>query len=227
MASATPLDPDSAQRRYSTVAIALHWAIALLILYNLTSGLLRPVLPRDFFVLHVSSGVTILLLSVVRVGWRLTHRPPPLLPMPGWQSRLAHVVHPLLYAAMLLLPLSGWALVSAKPPEGSPGAAWALAHPREGPLRPGAPPQRPRPATMVWGVVTLPLLAPITEIGRTADRVPEQRALRDGLETTHLLSAWIMLALLVLHVGGALKHQFIDRQPELARMSVKREGPSQ
>lgn len=219
MASAIQSDIDGRALRYSTVAIVLHWAIAVLILYNLASGLLRPVLPRGFFVLHVSSGITILLLSIVRVGWRLTHRPPPMLPMRHWERRLAGVIHPLLYVAMLLLPLSGWALVSAKPPPGSPGAAWAAANPTEPARKAGAATPRPRGPTMVWGIVQLPLIAPINRIGETATGVPEQRMLRERIETAHLLGAWAMFALLMLHLGGALKHQFIDRERQLARMS--------
>jgi len=222
MASAIPLDTNARALRYTNVAIVLHWAVAALILYNLVSGLLRPLLPKEFFLFHVSSGITILLLSVVRVGWRLTHRAPPLLPMTAWQRRTARIVHPTLYAAMLLLPLSGWALVSAKPPEGSPGAAWALAHPKGPAPSPGAPPARPRPPTMVWGVFKLPLIPPVTEVGRNPDGVPEQRELRERIETGHLYGALAMLLLLMLHIGAALKHQFLDRQPELARMTVRR-----
>uniref|UniRef100_UPI0035CBE71C cytochrome b n=1 Tax=uncultured Sphingomonas sp. TaxID=158754 RepID=UPI0035CBE71C len=221
---ATSLPPGRAAARYSTVAIALHWAIALLILYNLTSGLLRAALPREVFQFHVSSGITILVLSIVRVGWRLTHRPPPLLEMKTWERRSAHCVHALLYAAILILPVSGWALVSAKPPPGSPGAAWSVAHPPAGasPAPVAAPraAERPRGPTMVWGLFKLPLLTPITSIGRTPDGIPTQRALRARIETFHWLGAWAMLALLVLHIAGALKHQWIDRQRELARMGI-------
>ncbi len=227
--------------RYTNVAIALHWAIAALILYNLASGLMRPVLPRGFFVFHVSSGITILVLSVIRVGWRLTHRPPPPLPMARWEHGLAHLVHVLLYIAMLLLPFSGWALVSSNPPAGSPGAVWAAANrpvppPPAPTLKPdttsnggpagegkgGGQPPRPRGPTMLWGVVTLPLIAPLNEIGRTAAGVPEQRALHERIETFHVLGGWVMLALLILHIAGALKHQFVDRQRELARMGIGR-----
>jgi cytochrome b561 len=84
---AEPQDSMARRRlRYANVAIALHWAIAALILYNLTSGLLRPVLPRGFFVFHVSSGITILVLTAVLIVWRLTNRPPPFLPMAGWEK---------------------------------------------------------------------------------------------------------------------------------------------
>lgn len=246
MATATASDTDgvAARRlRYSNVAIWLHWAIAALILYNLVSGLFRPVLPRGFFMWHVSSGITILALTLVRIVWRLTHKAPPFLPMERWERGLAHATHFLLYAAMLLLPFSGWAMVSANPPAGSPGGAWAMAHPAGPPPAPtlkpdttsrggpagegkggGAPP-RPRGPTMVWGLFKLPLIAPVNEIGRTPERLPEQRELHERIETFHAIGGWIMLALLMLHVAGALKHQFIDRRAELARMGVGRAQP--
>ena len=234
--------PPMTGARYTKVAIALHWIIAAAILYNLLSGLARPVLPRGFFVFHISSGITILALSAFRVVWRLTHRPPPMLPMAAWEKGLAHGVHFLLYAAMLVLPLSGWALVSANPPAGSAGAAFADAQRAQGQAaepqrlpsggeartagapagegRGGGQPPRRRGPTMVWGLVPLPLIAPVNEIGRTPEGVPQQRELHERIETFHLLGGWIMLVLLVLHVGGALKHQLVDRERELARMGL-------
>lgn len=240
MPAATPGSAAARRLRYSNVAIALHWAIAALILYNLTSGLLRPVLPRGFFVFHVSSGITILVLSLVCVGWRLTHRPPPYLPMAGWEKGLAHGIHFLLYAAMLLMPLSGWALVSSNPPAGSPGAAWAAENPPGPPPAPtlkpdtrsqggpagegkgGGLPPRKRGPMLIWGVVPLPMITPVQQLGRTAEGVPEQRALHERVETFHAIGGWVLLALLLLHVGGALKHQFVDRRRELARMGLGR-----
>ena len=219
---------DTRRSRYSQVAIILHWLIALAIFYNLASGLLRPVMPRGFFVFHISSGITILVLSVVRVVWRLTHKPPPFLPMKAWESKLAHVIHGLLYAAILLLPFSGWALVSANPPAGSPGAAYAAAErarTEAAKAPPGSPapmPQRPRGPTMVWGVFKLPLISSVNDVGSTPEGVPKQHELHERIETFHLYGGWIMLFLLVLHVGGALKHQFLDDEPELQRMGLGR-----
>lgn len=234
-------DRSARQRlRYANVAIALHWAIAALIFYNLTSGLLRPVLPRGFFAFHVSSGISILVLTLVLVGWRLTHRPPPFLPMAQWEKRLAKAVHLLLYAAMLLMPFSGWAMISANPPADSAGAAWAAENPPGAPPAPtlkpdtssrggpagegkgGGLPPRKRGPTEIWGLFPLPMIGPVQELGRTPAGVPEQRAVHARIETFHAIGAWILLALLLLHVAGALKHQFVDRQRELARMGLGR-----
>lgn len=220
--------PSTTSLRYTNVAIALHWAIALLILYNLTSGLLHDSLPPGFFAFHVSSGITILALSVLRVVWRLTHRPPPFVAMAPWERGLAHAVHFLLYAAMLLVPLSGWAMISANPPAGSPGAAAAAAaraakeaavHPA-GDGKGGGMAPRKRGPTMIWGVVKLPMIAPVADIGRTPEGLPRQHALHERIETAHVLGAYLLLALFLLHVAGALKHQFVDRQRELARMGI-------
>ena len=216
------LGTRAAYHRYTHVAIVLHWVIAAAIVYNLVSGLLGEYLPGWFFVFHISSGLTVLILSVARVVWRLTHKPPPFLPMQGWEAKLAHGVHFLLYAAMLLLPFSGWALISANPPAGSPGAAQAQAQRAAEATAKGQPAPKPRGPTMFWGVVPVPKIGPITEMGRTPEGLPEQRELHERIETIHAIGGWIMLALLVLHLAGALKHHFVDREPELGRMGVGR-----
>ncbi len=215
--------------RYTKVAIALHWTIAALILYNLTSGLLKPVLPRPFFLFHISSGITILLLTLARIAWRLTHRPPPLLPIKTWERGLAHGVHFLLYALMLLMPLSGWALVSATPPV-PPGAAAARANAPhdQAVVAPGAAPTekmrneppRPHGPVMVWGLFRLPLIAPIHAMGTTPDGIRAQKVVHARIQLNHLIGGWIMLGLLLLHISGALKHQLIDRRRQLARMGL-------
>jgi cytochrome b561 len=69
----------------------------------------QPAGPRvDAFNLHKSVGMTILALMAVRIAWRLAHRPPPMPPMPAWQARLASCTHVLLYAALVVQPLSGY-----------------------------------------------------------------------------------------------------------------------
>jgi cytochrome b561 len=79
-------------------------------------GLPRPM--KEVVVpLHISSGITILLLTVARVLGRLTHRPPPFSPHLAARERAAaHTVHALLYLLMIGMPLVGWSIISAHPP---------------------------------------------------------------------------------------------------------------
>ena len=208
--------------RYTHVAITLHWAIAALIFYNLASGLLGEYLPRGFFAFHISSGLTILALTLARIGWRLTHKPPPLLPMQRWERWLAHGVHFLIYAAMLFVPWTGWVMISANPPAGSPGAAYAAQQRAQAAAAEGKPAPQPRKPTMFWGIARVPMIAPVANLGREPGGVAEQKAFHEQMEWLHGNLAWALLILLVLHIGGALKHQLIDRMPELARMGLGR-----
>lgn len=101
--------------RYTSVAIAFHWAIAALIAFNLWLGLAHESLPRDWRVMpiHKSIGLTVLALTLGRIVWRLTHPAPPLpATTRPWERLAAHASHLAFYVLMLALPLSGWALVS-------------------------------------------------------------------------------------------------------------------
>ena len=104
--------------RYSGVAIALHWVLALAIFGAFGVGLYMADLPLSpwrikLFNWHKWAGVTILALSLLRLLWRLTHRPPADLPAPAWQLKAAHLTHLALYALFLVVPLVGWAYSSA------------------------------------------------------------------------------------------------------------------
>ena len=104
--------------RYSTVAIAFHWVLALAIIGSFGVGVYMSDLAMSpqrlkLFNWHKWAGVTILLLSALRLLWRLTHRPPADPPMPAWQARAAHWTHRLLYALFFAVPLAGWAYTSA------------------------------------------------------------------------------------------------------------------
>lgn len=110
--------PD--QSRYTAVAIILHWMIALGILILIVMGLvmdhvaLPPLRLFQLYQLHKSIGITVLLAIVLRLLWRLTHKPPALpKSMPPFERGAAEWVHGLLYGLQLILPISGWALVSA------------------------------------------------------------------------------------------------------------------
>jgi cytochrome b561 len=103
--------------RYSRGAIAFHWIIAALVLFNLWLGLFRHQLPREWQVMpvHKSVGITVLVLTLGRIAWRLTHRPPHFPDtMPAMEKRAAKAAHFLLYALLLAMPLSGW-LMSSDP----------------------------------------------------------------------------------------------------------------
>ena len=104
-------EPD----RYTRTAIALHWTIAFLASVQFSwgwwmQGIAKiPPGPRvDAFNLHKSVGLTILLLMVVRLGWRIAHRPPALPAMPAWQSSLARGSHLAMYAALIAMPVAGY-----------------------------------------------------------------------------------------------------------------------
>jgi len=107
-----------ARARYSGVAIALHWAIAVLIFAGFPLGLYMHDLPLSpaklrLFSYHKWIGITVLGLGLARLLWRLGHRPPPEVPMPAWQARAASCAHVLLYVLMFAVPLSGWLMSSA------------------------------------------------------------------------------------------------------------------
>ncbi len=115
-------DPARRTVRYTSVAVALHWLIGLAILAMLAMGLamvhlkLAPVDKFKLYQLHKSIGISILILAVFRLGWRLVHRPPSHpADMPRWESGAADGTHVLLYALMIGMPLVGWAMVSVSP----------------------------------------------------------------------------------------------------------------
>jgi len=105
--------------RYTAVAIALHWIIAAVIAGTFALGLYMHDLPASPLKLRLYSyhkwiGVTIFLLVVFRLLWRLTHRAPASPPhMPRWQRIAAAGSHLLLYVLTLIIPLSGWLFSSA------------------------------------------------------------------------------------------------------------------
>ena len=107
--------PHGPTTRYTRVAIGFHWTIAALIVVNLAIGLLHDFLKGvPLIPLHKSIGITVLVLSIARLAWRLAH-PAPALPagVPGWQRAASAATHWALYALMILMPLTGWWFVSA------------------------------------------------------------------------------------------------------------------
>ena len=110
-ASRTPL-------RYANPAVTLHWIIVLLLLTQVWLGFTFANMERgparmEFFTWHKTVGATILVLTLIRLSYRLKNPPPPYPPeMPAWRLAAAVWSHRLLYTLLILLPLTGLIAVS-------------------------------------------------------------------------------------------------------------------
>lgn len=171
-----------AERRYSRVAMWFHWIIATLIITNLFLGFFREDFGKDavrpLITTHKSIGITVLALSLGRLAWRLSHRPPAYdAAMKAWEKTLARIVHWLFYGLMIAVPLSGWAMSSAA--------------------------GRPTTFFTLFAVGFLPVS-------------PESKDFWDEL---HELLSFGLIGLIVLHVGGALKHHFEGHKHVIGRMA--------
>jgi cytochrome b561 len=113
-----PPEPGATRSRYSGGAIAFHWTIAVLIVVNIAVALISddwhgpPRAPAIGF--HKATGITVLVLSIGRLVWRLVHRPPPFpSEIKPWEAVGARLVHWLFYVLMVVMPMSGWLMISA------------------------------------------------------------------------------------------------------------------
>jgi len=131
---------------------------------------------------HKSFGITVLLLSLFRLIWRLGHKPPPLPSgMKTWEIAAAKLTHIGFYVLMIGVPLLGWAMVSAS----------------KLPIE-----------NQLFFLIPLPDMPGINP----------SDALNKRLANLHEIGAKLIILLLVLHVGAALKHHFIAKDETLARM---------
>ena len=168
---------------YTKTAKGLHWLMAVLFFGMLGLGFYMQGLPLSpdklkLYSWHKWVGVTVFLLALFRIAWRVTHQPPPL---PGSMPRLiqiaAHAGHHMLYMLMFLIPLSGWLMSSAKGFQ-----------------------------TVWFGVLPIP------------DLLEKDKMLGELLQTVHVSLNYLFIAVLVAHIGAALKHHFIDKDDILTRM---------
>lgn len=109
---------DTQSTRYGRGAVILHWLIALLIAANFVLAWVAEDLPKEdrmqIMGNHKALGITILLLTVLRIIWRLVHKAPPLVDsLKPWEAALSRVTHAGLYFVMLAVPVAGWGLHSA------------------------------------------------------------------------------------------------------------------
>jgi len=178
--------------RYSITAIVFHWLLALVIIGTFCVGLYMSGLPFSvqrvkLINWHKWAGITILTLSVLRLLWRLSHKPPPLSPqmlaaMPMWQRAAVHVSHLGMYALFFAVPLLGWAYSSAAGLQ------------------------------IVWfGVLPLPDFVPV-----------DKEFAKEVLKPLHRNFAYILGALVLVHVVAAFKHQFVDRDGLMSRMWLRK-----
>ncbi len=169
--------------QYNRVAKGLHWLMALLIIGLIPLGLYMHDLPLSpqklqLYSWHKWAGVSVFVLLLARVAWRLAFPPPPLpWQMSRTQQQLAHLGHLGLYLLMLVIPVSGWLMSSAKGIQ-----------------------------TVWFGVLPIP------------DLISKDKALGAQLADLHALLSWTLVALLIVHVGAALKHHIVDRDDVLKRM---------
>ena len=194
---------DIQTQRYTAVAIVLHWAIAIAIAFNIPLGfwMHEAVKHTDTiraataaFQLHKSIGLTILVLSLLRLGWRLMHRAPPLpAHMPAWEKFAAKATHWLFYALMIALPLTGWLYVST---------GWQV--------------EADQPFYVATHWFKLFAVPPLFDLPHAPDAT--RRALAFATMKTHWALAWTTVGLAALHVAAALKHQFADRDEVMAHM---------
>ncbi len=104
-----------ASSRYTGIAIALHWAMAALLVFMIWLGWNMDE-NEARYQLHKSIGITILFLALARLAWRFANPPPPLPDgMPALEKTASHAVHIAFYALMIGIPLGGWFMVSVSP----------------------------------------------------------------------------------------------------------------
>jgi cytochrome b561/membrane-associated phospholipid phosphatase len=178
---------NSVAWRYSTPAVALHWILALLIAFMAGLGWYMMTIEDSpagpwYFDLHKSVGLIVAALVVLRILWRLFHRPAPLpASLPRWQVGLSHLTQWLLYAGMVLVPLTGIV-----------GASYS------------------RAGLSFFGL-RLPTWVE-TPVRATAHQLFE----------IHGTLVWVLVALVVLHTLGGLKHLLVDRDEVFGRMGWRR-----
>lgn len=187
--------------RYTRTAIVLHWIVALGVLANIALAWIWPFgdthpalgeYVRPMIDKHKAIGLTVLGLALLRLLWRIGHKPPAYpISYRAWERITSHIVHWGLYFVIFAMPITGYVMDSAFKD--------AAAHP------------------ITWfGLFEIPRLGFIMNLP------PASKIwVHDTFGAAHGLIAWLVYALVFLHVAGALKHQF-EGNRELQRMGLGR-----
>ncbi len=175
--------------RYSKGAIAFHWIIAALVITNYVLVKIAEEVDKavkgDFMGPHKAIGITVLVLTILRIVWRLTHtRPDVTRGVKPWEARLAKTAHALFYILLIAIPLTGWMMSSAA--SGGGPVSW-------------------------FGLFDIPGLP-----------LAKDRSAAGTLHEFHEIMGKAMFVLILLHIAGALKHQYFDKVPVLAKMGLGR-----
>jgi len=186
----------AAADRYTRIAIVFHWVIAALVIANI--GLAWTFKTWSDYPwtqsvtnTHKTIGITVLGLALMRLLWRIGHRPPPFSPaIPRWQILAARTGHASLYFMIIAMPLSGWIYDSAW--------EWAADVPID-----------------VFGLFEMPRIPWVMNIAPS----PAKEMLDVVAGKIHVALSYLLYFLLAAHLIGALKHQRIDRVPTLQRMT--------
>ncbi|NJM34380.1 MAG: hypothetical protein HC850_06335 [Rhodomicrobium sp.] len=178
---------------YGAAAKLLHWLIAGLVVALIGLGHLMDaddiMLRFQLYQLHKSMGVTVLLLMALRIALRLFVKPPDLpAHIQGAERYGARLSHAGFYVLLLLMPLSGWAMVSAAT----------------------APFNIP---TLLYGQIPWPHIPAIEELSPE-----RKKAVEPIFENVHAALGWALLALIVVHVAAALRHAIILKDGIMSRM---------
>ena len=184
---------DPNQSIYPLAIRVLHWLMATIILSLIVVGVYMEGLADDaankyaFYPWHKSFGVLVIILLVIRIGFRLGIAIPPLPEtINKWEKTLAHLVHGGIYLLMAAVPISGYVMSGSY--EKSSGIDF-------------------------FGL-------------KLPDLVPKNEALFDIAHELHEILPFLLLALVILHIAGAIKHRFFDNEQSdvLPRMLGKKKS---
>lgn len=179
---------EAAANRYTSVAIILHWIMAVSFLLMLGSGFvmenveIAKSLKFNMFQWHKSLGLLLLAAFVLRLIWRLLHKPPAYkFHMPRWEAIAAKGGHVLLYVLMFIMPLSGWIMVSS--------SSYGL-------------------PTIIFGLFEWPHIP----------KIAGNDAINGASREVHTILAIIVALVIAGHVAAVIKHYVMDKQNLLTRM---------